>query len=373
MNKKILMGAALILSGGSALAQESVTLYGIVDVGVEYATKVPQSATAGAPVGHRLAMQSGNVSGSRWGLRGTEDLGGGLKAVYTLENGFSTDTGALGQGGRLFGRNAFVGLEGGFGRFAAGRQTTPLFDFALTFDPLGIDTRYSITNQDPRLSSRADNSLKYVGTFGPVSASALYSFGYETVAAGSLGEVAGASKVGREVSVSLKYADGPFGIATVYDAINGTTVALSPLKESRANVAATYDIGAVRAFLGYQRLDSDFATASRPTGIKSNLYWTGVKYQATPTITLTGAAYYQDFKTTDADPWFYAASAQYALSKRTDFYLNLGYAKNKNGSRLGLTAFDAAAPFATSTLVSGSQVAANENQFGAVIGVRHKF
>ncbi len=93
----------------AAHAQGSITLYGVVDAGVEFLTNVPNAATGGS--NNAVRMSAGNLSTSRWGLRGAEDLGGGLKAVFTLENGFDLDTGSANQGGRLFGRQAFVGLR----------------------------------------------------------------------------------------------------------------------------------------------------------------------------------------------------------------------------------------------------------------------
>ncbi len=107
-------------AAGTANAQTSVTLYGVIDTSIEYATNVARgaptvNASTGAvtaqPGGSRVALQSGGYSGSRWGLRGTEDLGAGYKAVFALESGFGVDTGTSQQGGRLFGRQAFVGVE----------------------------------------------------------------------------------------------------------------------------------------------------------------------------------------------------------------------------------------------------------------------
>ena len=100
---------ALLACAGAAYAQSSVTLYGVVDTNIEYATNLP-GATPGSS-GNRVSMQSGGLSGSRWGLRGVEDLGGGLSALFVLESGFASDTGQSQQGSRLFGRQAYVGLK----------------------------------------------------------------------------------------------------------------------------------------------------------------------------------------------------------------------------------------------------------------------
>ena len=114
--KKTLMVAALTgVFATAAHAQSSVTLYGLIDAGITYTNNQQ---------GHsNWKATSGSVNGSRWGLRGSEDLGGGLKAIFTLENGFSIMNGTNGQGGREFGRQAFVGLSSDqFGAVTLGRQ-----------------------------------------------------------------------------------------------------------------------------------------------------------------------------------------------------------------------------------------------------------
>src|SRR6266702_1443685 len=103
MKKFLFTTSTVLLSISSAYSQGSVTLYGLVDAGFLYSNNVG---------GQKLyAMSSGNLQGSRWGLKGTEDLGGGMKAIFVLENGFNVMTGALGQGGNEFGRQAYVGVS----------------------------------------------------------------------------------------------------------------------------------------------------------------------------------------------------------------------------------------------------------------------
>jgi predicted porin len=124
--------AALAVSAaafsGVAHAQSSVTLYGLVDVGIDYSSN--QRTTAGGSGGRSFSMQSGNLNPSRWGLRGSEDLGGGLSAIFTLENGFNVGTGQFSSGSDEFGRQAFVGLRNErFGQVTLGRQ----YDSVATF------------------------------------------------------------------------------------------------------------------------------------------------------------------------------------------------------------------------------------------------
>lgn len=387
MKMKLFAAAVAALAASGAYAQSSVTLYGVADVGVEWANKV-----AGADgQGHsRIAMQSGNLSGSRWGMRGVEDLGGGLKGIFNLESGFSLDTGTSGQSGRLFGRNAYVGLQGQWGQLTLGRQQNLLYDFGLLYDPMAIASRYSLTSQDAYLSGRADNAVKYIGTFGGLSVSALYAFNRDGQ------EVAGVNKLGREWSLGANYAAGPFGVGVVYDQSNGTTSssalatqnAAADMKEQRATIAGTYAFGPAKLFAGYRWYHANYPTVANigAGNLRSNLYWVGAGYQVTPALSLTGAAYYQQFKNAIAvnsagtaistgNPWLFVVSADYALSKRTDAYFNVAYAKNSSGSGLGVGGLNA---FATSTtLGSGSDtfssVNGTNNQIGAVVGIRHKF
>lgn len=111
MKKALISFLALEVFSVSAFAQSSVTLYGIVDTGVEFVSHAN-------PAGNYVVRMPG-ISGeypSRWGIQGKEELGGGLSTIFTLESGFNLRGGDMGQGGRLFGRQAFVGLQGNWGR-----------------------------------------------------------------------------------------------------------------------------------------------------------------------------------------------------------------------------------------------------------------
>ena len=364
MKMKLFAAAVAALAAGGAYAQSSVTLYGVVDAGIEY------NSNAGQTGDNLFRMASGNQSGSRWGLRGVEDLGGGLKGVFVLESGFDVDTGpvvkARWQDSRLFGRQAYVGLQSNFGSILLGRQQTTLYDFGLIYDPMAISTRYGITGIAPEFVSRADNTVKYVGKFGGLTASALYSFQKDGA------EVAGSNVFGREMGALLSYSAGPFSVGAAYDEVNSGSGApggdQSPVTR-RATVAGTYAFGPAKAFVGY-RWAKAYDGAILPgttagSGVSgSNLYWAGLAYQLTPAFSLTGAAYYQDFRNTGADPWQFVVTGDYALSKRTDVYTSLSYAMNKDGSSLGVGGFNSGTTF---------NVEPGKDQFGAVVGVRHKF
>ncbi|WP_061960090.1 porin [Cupriavidus pauculus] len=359
MKSKALVWFAGVASvcAGSAYGQSNVTLYGVVDTGIEYQNHQPSGNNS------IVRMTPGNMSGSRWGLRGTEDLGGGLKSLFVLESGFDSDTGRSGQNNRLFGRSAYVGLQGNWGALTLGRQTNTLYDIFGTVDPMWIASKYSILVQDAHFSARADNTVKYVGTFGGVTAKAMYSFGADSTRANA-SEIPGSPKIGREMGGSLTYTGSNWEVVAAYDDINtGTTTATPDATTRRAVVGGNFVVGNATIFAGY-RWAKGYDGAALPgapaaSSQRSNQYWTGVRYQITAPLTLVAAAYYQDFADTSADPWFFVLSSDYALSKRTDAYLNVGYTKNKNGSTLGLGSFGT---------VNGSA-----NQFGAVVGIRHKF
>ncbi|SOZ19474.1 porin [Cupriavidus taiwanensis] len=345
-----------------AAAQTSVTLYGVVDAGIEFANH--QNGGDHSVV----RMTSGNVAGSRWGLRGMEDLGGGLKGVFVLESGYDTDTGKSAQGGRLFGRMAYVGLQGKWGSLLLGRQQTALFDVIGRYDPMLLATKYSIFTQDVAFVSRADNTIKYTGTFGGLVASAMYSFGAESGTANG-SEVPGEPKLGREYGFRLSYSSGPFSVGAAYDDVNTGTVTANPdAKTRRAVLAGTYELSPVKVFAGYRwakAYDGALLTGAIPGQANqgSNLWWTGVTWQAGAAINLSAAAYYQDFRNTGNDPWLFVGMAKYAFSKRTDAYLSVGYTKNKGSSNLGLST--GGSGFGTTT--------AGTNQFGTTIGLRHIF
>src|SRR5258707_10215292 len=115
------LATPFILFSGAALAQSSVSLYGIVEDGFIY--------TNNQKGGSVVQATTGQTNTSRWGMTGAEDLGGSYKAVFTLENGFDTSTGKLGQNGRLFGRSSFVGIAAPIGTITAGRQYEPLSQY----------------------------------------------------------------------------------------------------------------------------------------------------------------------------------------------------------------------------------------------------
>src|SRR6478736_386633 len=160
MKKKYLLGGLLMGAAALSHAQSNVTIYGIVDSGIEY---VSNQAAGGSSF--RVPSNTGTFA-SRLGFRGNEDLGGGLSAIFTLENGFGTDTGTASQGGRLMGRQSFVGLASkDWGQVTIGRQWTMTFWGMLDSDILGSNIFGSGSLDSYFPNAREDNSIAYRGTF----------------------------------------------------------------------------------------------------------------------------------------------------------------------------------------------------------------
>lgn len=350
-----MLSTALPLVGLAGVAahaqtQSNVILYGVVDAGVEYATHLPAGNHSA------LRLQDSNAAGSRWGLRGVESLGNGYQGIFVLESGFSLDTGVAAQGGRLFGRQAFVGLGTKNSQLLFGRQYSVNFAYALIFDPMLLAPRYSIASNDNPggPGTRYDNSVKYTGNYGPVYTEITYSFGVDGTS-GLNGEVPGNSKVGREYGALLSYSGNNFDLGAIYEEIAGSTVATVGDKTRRASAAGSLTFGPAKAFVGYRYL----STERGPVTSRADLYWAGAKWKIYPAFTLAAAAYYTNSRASGADPWMFTVAGTYAFSKRTSLYAAGAYARNKEGSNLGVGGYGTVMP--------------GENQLGVVLAIRHSF
>jgi predicted porin len=346
--KNLLAAVALTAISSAALAQSNVTIYGLIDTNLEY------TSHASASQNGLTRINSGGMNTSRLGFRGSEDLGSGLKAIFQLESGIRADTGAQ-DDTELFKRQANVGLEGGFGKVVMGRSYTTVYDFILPFDPMGYSAQYSWATSAGATGSRKDgmltnaaNLVKYQGQFGAVKLGATYAFG----------EAAGSSKDSAKLALGAAYAAGPFSTALAYDQVNGTVAAGGAYdKATTIHLAAGYQLGEAKLNGGYRRYKKSLASGA--ADLRSDLYWGGVNYQASPALTLTGAVYYQDIKNlasgADADPVMYVLRAKYALSKRTDLYAAGAYARAKNSKLVGVSRDDAGFDSTQSALTVGIQ------------------
>jgi predicted porin len=387
MNFKHIAAAAALACGTSAYAQSSVTLYGLIDVNVEYTNRVgsvPSAANGFNPGAgnHILRMGPGGLSGSRWGLRGTEDLGSGLKAIFVLESGFAGDTGQSQQSGRLFGRQAFVGLQSAnLGQVTFGRQYTSMFEGLANFVPTSYATLYAPTVVQLGGNYREDNTIKYTGKFGPLQAWAHYSFGVgltqPQVAAGvpafgGNGEVPGQARRDSAYGAAAMYTAGPAAATLGYDQWN-PSIGTSSSSIKKASVAGSYAFGQAKVMAGYRWGQNKDATGT--VMLRDDYYWIGANYQATPALGLTLEYSYDKLKnvygnTNAANPWQIAFISTYTFSKRTDVYLTTAYAKN------AVLTLDSLATGYLSSLALGTSYvlpSGGSSMLGVAVGLRHKF
>ena len=379
--------AALLACSGSAFAQSNVTLYGVADINIEYVNHVgaiPQAANQfnPGPAHSVYRMDSGGVSGSRWGLRGTEELGNGLKALFVLENGFSLDSGTLQQSNRLFGRQAYVGVQSAtLGQITLGRQYTSIFEALANFVPGAYATQYEPAAFLTGPNFREDNTVKYTGKFGPVAALAHWSFGTglalpafigAATPIGGNGEVPGQFRRDSAYGAALAYSAGPFGVTAGYDQWN-PTIGTGNGTFKKAVIAASYNVGPAKIMGGYRWGQNK--NAADVLIQRDDFYWIGAAYQVTPAVALSLEYDYDNLKsqfgnTGLANPWQVAFIANYAFSKRTDVYLSTAYSKHA-----GLAMDSVANVFATSLATGNSYVLANgqNSMVGVAMGIRHKF
>ncbi|TFE42272.1 porin [Paraburkholderia dipogonis] len=342
----IVSGATLAMTPQHASAQSSITLYGVADVSVRYLTN------SNAKNDGRLFMTNGAITNSRWGLRGSEDLGGGLKAIFDLESGINLQDGSASDSQRLFNRNAYVGLSGQYGTLTLGRQKTPLFDLlGDTYDPLTVGNYFENSWLPGALGAGlyADNAVKYTGTYKGLTMAAMYSFGTNsesTGAGGFSGQVPGHLGAGTMYGFTLSYVAGPLSVAGGVQQNSDN----SNHKQTIFNANAVYAFSTAKVYVGYLHskddtgfVDSALAQQTLVPGVDilkgsgrvDNGPFAGITWQATPALTLTGAAYYDHMsnaaigngQVSSGNRYTLVALAEYALSKRTEVYGTVDFDK----------------------------------------------
>jgi predicted porin len=340
--------AALLMSAFAAHAQSNVTIYGIVDSSVRYTTN--QNAAGGS----KIEQTDGILSGSRIGFKGVEDLGGGLKANFVLEAGINPDTGASGQGGRLFGRQSTVGLSGSFGNVLLGRKYTVAHEMMTSYEAMFFANQAIVGYQGGNYTGlRQDNQVQYNNKFGDISVALGHTFG----------EQAGSFTRSSTNGATLGYDSGPLHLGSSYQVMNGTTteyfgVANPASKQKVWSVGGTYQLGIVKYYLGYTNNQLDVAD------YRNNVYYAGANVTLTPTLSLIGT--YTHDKMTHASTTgvrnMGAVMLDYFLSKRTDIYIEADYNK-----------FSGAWSTLASTTGFSTPMYGNNSRVGMMVGVRHMF
>ena len=371
MKRYLLLSCVSVVMAGPACAQSSVTLYGLISEGLMYTNNSG---------GHKLIqMASGIQQGSRFGLTGSEDLGGGTQTIFTLENGFSITNGTLGQGGRMFGRQAFVGVTNDrLGQLTFGRQYDTMSQSLGGFEAAQQFATYGppIGDNDNLFPTfRVNNAVQYQSpTISGLKFRSSYSFSNK----------AGGFSDNSDFNAGLTYGNGPLNLAVAYHsvlspndpgnsggAVSGDYGLTSPFVTNPATEAAvskqqmygaggSYVIGNARLSLLYTHTEFDYMDHSR-LGL-SNYEATATDY-LTPTI-LIGLGYiYTDgrYEPSGKSPKWHQVETgiDWFLSKRTDLFL------------VGI--FQKAAGDATFAQIYDNSPSSSKEQFSASVGIRHKF
>jgi GBP family porin len=383
------------LSGAFATvahAQSSVTLYGLIDAGITYTNNVK---------GHSNWQEtSGAVNSSRWGMRGAEDLGGGLKAIFTLENGFSTTNGTLGQGGREFGRQAFVGLDSDrFGKVTLGRQYDIMVDYV---EPLALSGQqyggnyvtHPFDNDNLDNTFRLNNSVKYESpNYAGLNFAAAYAFS----------NTAGQFTNNRAYSAGVTYKYRDLTVAAAYlqlnNSLSGSTpaAALSSVNSAGAvsgdntllagrqqtwGAGANYAIGPAVIGFVYSQTNLTQGFGINPTTAGQSISFDGNSvhfqnfelnghYTLTPAISFTSSYTYTqaNFGSGSQPKWGqFNLQAAYYLSKRTTVYLQSEYQHVMN--REGLNGQNIGAMINNT---SSGGASATSNQVAVTAGMRVRF
>jgi len=328
--KKSLIALAVLAASGAAMAQSSVTLYGVADAFVGSKDLNTVNAAGVVSKTRQTVIDTNGLNSSRWGLRGTEDLGGGLKALFVLESGLNIDTGAATGGTTLFNRQAFVGLNSGFGTVALGRQYSAYDSIRGTFfSAQANSTSFDATNSNAINSAlgtalttgtaaaqvaavagsrigawtgyqtRYDNSISFTSAnYSGFQGSVVYGFGENKTPT---------TDATRNVSVGLSYANGPIGIAVSH----ADDELLADFHVKNTGIGGYYDFGMAKAFLSFNQ--------AKVTGLEKQKEW-AVGLRAPLGATTLVAQYAQSKGDDLGKNQSVGLEAQYSLSKRTTAY-----------------------------------------------------
>ncbi len=348
------LGAAAL--GQVHAAESPVTLYGIVDLGLGYESVDGPNGFSQS----RTGLVDGVNSGSRFGMRGVEDLGGGLRAIFTLEGGFNASNGQSGQSNRLFGRRATVGLQSdAWGTLELGRQINlassyigdNVSPFGTSFRTANIGTTFSAAN-----TMRLDNLVLYqTPSIGGFQLGLGYSFNADATRLNNNGQQTGfaTNENNRVITTGLRYRNGPVYLAAAYDRFNPTAAAVGGQSSARIEsymVGGTYDFEVAKLALawgqtrdgwfvgqnmgtspdsgGYQ----DLGTFALREGFRANSTMLGVTVPLGATAVLASwqradpnnASLTGDDQTMNV----YSVGLTYELSRRTNLYAYGSYGDN---------------------------------------------
>jgi predicted porin len=373
--------AVLIVFSAAAHAQSSVTLYGVADSGLLYQSTSAATFQPRAPnLGHVYELKDGGIYSSFWGLKGSEDIGGGYKITFKLQGTFNTTNGKSGLSDTpgttaLFNQYATVGATGPFGTFDAGRQIIPMIYAMAETDVRGaqyfgsILTAWLGINQAagwPGTSTNAPIGALYDSNALVYSSPKFY--GTTLALEYAPGGVAGQFQGGTRESAVLKYSNYGLNLSAVY--YNGHDTNPFPLTYPAAPATPAtgldnnrfYYFGAMYTISGFS-VSGSYAIARNPA--KSNsvdfeMASGGLGYQFNPAFRITSGFYYLKDRNNSANHSSeFAIGAEYNLSVRTKAYAQVGYVNNKGTMN--------------QTIIYGAPVAPGVSTTAAMVGIRHSF
>lgn len=341
MLRKLVLAALTASVPFVAAAQSNVTVYGLVDIGVA-------SEDVGAPGTRKTALVSGTQGQSRLGFRGTEDLGGGLKALFNIETGYKLDTGEMASTTAFFARRAVTGFEGSFGSVLLGREYTPIAQVAGATDPMGHGfygtdlNAFEETIRD-RIPRRASNTVNYkTPSFGGLSGRLVYGFGEQTAAPKQ-----------NLVGLSVEYARDAIYLGAGYHEIERVVAG----SDKQYIVGASYKIGAIQVKANY--------LASDPTGPNNKFEQANIGVSTGLGNGRLFTSVQQNKDETGAKANGLAATYSYNLSTRTNVYASYANLRNNSLGRFGLYS-------ATAKLTpTATQLGSDPSAFA--IGMQHRF
>jgi predicted porin len=395
MKKSLLAIAAMTAFAGAAQAQSSVTVYGVIDTGIANITNVANTATVTASGTKATAtgMQNGGLGTPRFGLKGSEDLGGGSKALFVLESEFlSADGSQASSQDALFNRASWVGLDNAkLGTIKLGRMNTAGYDALARMETFGGGNiggaiaiggyGYARIKDAVSLESPRMFGIQAIAQSGTATDTVTLASGTQTTANTNPSVVAGDYNQNRLNQFALNYLAGPLEVwATIgklYSAANATANANAIPKTVTSQIFGNYSITpAIKLNASWVSVNTYVATLQTSAQNTAQTSF-GVNYQATPVIGLDGI--YTSLKTltsaTSNTPKVYGARVRYDLSKRTTVYGIVAASSQDNGSAIGLTNTGkfSSGTTAGNVLVGGTPAVAGVNQTGVMIGVRHTF
>lgn len=334
-----------------APVQPEIEFYGLLDLSVR------ESDNQNAAGQSKLELTDGVLTGSRIGVRGRHPIGD-MAAVYTAEAGFSPDTGTSLQGGRLFGRQLFAGLDGNFGTLIGGRQYTVAHNTLARYEAFAFANTPVLGYQGGNYTGlRYDNEVKYLKSVGALQFQYAHSFG----------NVAGSMNQGSSDGAAVNYDAGPLSAGLVYQKthtvssayFNAVTAANASTQDVWGG-GFTYQAGPAKLYFGYTN-----SKLALPADYKNSVYFVSTNYQATSALQLlaTVQADKLDHAGVGGNRLTSGVMADYYLDKRTDVYVEADYTKLKGGW----------IPLANNTALGNGDLYGFDSRTGFSVGGRLKF